>query len=852
MQLAHHFSIHRHLSGLWLILSCCLVAIPAHGQDTRVLKGYVRDISSGESLPYANVVVQGTHAGSGTNVDGYFVILNAPAAACTLHVTYIGYIPTSVAIPAGLSKDALLQITMEPSTMESDEVLITAQTEIMQVSTEPSQLTVAVQELAALPSLGEVDIFRSLQLLPGISGANDGSSGLYVRGGTPDQNLVMLDGMTIYHVDHFYGFFSAFNADAIKDVQIYKGGYPAKFGGRVSSVVDLTGKTGNINRVRVGIGANLLSGNSVVEIPLWGKGAFLFSARRSYTDFMQSGLYDKLYGFITQDEQSGVRNNTPQQPQRGGGGGGFGGGGGQRPGGGGFGGGRRPGQGGILGNQNVAAATSEPVFYFYDINSKLTLTPTDHDVLTFSIYNGRDNLDNSQGLGGITIRQAGETDPLNLSINSITEWGNAGMSAKWSRQWSDRFHSAISVARSNYFSDFLRTSTFDQTDVGDATVPQRFLNQASGTIEDNTVKDVTLRFDNEFHLSSSHLITTGVSMSDFNADFLSVRDDTLTLVDRNMDARQSAFYLQDSWKIQSYAELTLGVRGTWYGPTSEFYTAPRAAMRLNLTDRFALKGAWGHYNQFINRITNDDVLNGSRDFWLLSDQEMQPGSAEHYIAGLSYETESYLFDVETYYKDLSGLLEYSRRVTRLSTDDDNRFFDGAGVAKGLEVLLQKKRGTVTGWIGYTLGKVQYSFPELNSGNSFAANHDRRHELKNVGMYSRGNWSFTATWVLASGQPYTSPESEYSIEMLDGTTRSYIHVGAKNSYRLPMYHRLDVSLSRKFRWDGGHFLDVGFSVFNLYNRKNIWYREFQVDVSPIVVRDVPMLGMTPTAYFRVNF
>ena len=250
------------------------------------IKGHIKDKDSGEALPYANVMLKGTHRGTSSNTDGYFVLLNVQVGLCTLEVQYIGYNTKEVTLKND-GQLTLLSILMEPTVIQGEGVSITAQAEMLDASTgEAGQVSISPRQLASLPSIGEVDIFRSIQLLPGISGANDGESGLYIRGGTPDQNLVLFDGMTIYHVDHFFGFFSAFNADAVKDIQVFKGGFPAEYGGRISSVVNLTGKTGDQNRPRFGFGANLLSGHASLEMPVWDKGTLLIAGRRSYTDFI--------------------------------------------------------------------------------------------------------------------------------------------------------------------------------------------------------------------------------------------------------------------------------------------------------------------------------------------------------------------------------------------------------------------------------------------------------------------------------------------------------------------------------------------------------------------------------------
>jgi hypothetical protein len=252
-------------------------------------------------------------------------------------------------------------------------------------------------------------------------------------------------------------------------------------------------------------------------------------------------------------------------------------------------------------------------------------------------------------------------------------------------------------------------------------------------------------------------------------------------------------------------------------------------------------------------------LNGSRDFWLVADDDFVPEHAAHYIAGISFETSDYLFEIEAYYKEMDDLVEYSRRFQQRA-DYGELFFFGSGFSRGIEFLLQKKAGALNGWISYTRSDTEHKFQNLNNGDPFPASHDRPHELKTVGIYSVGKWNFSATWVLASGQPYTSPESQYSLDMLNGDQQSYIHVGKKNSNRLPNYSRVDIGISRHFykedHWerrikDGWHF-EAGLSVYNLLNHDNIWYRTYDLEVSPIVITDVKMLGFTPTVYIKWEF
>jgi hypothetical protein len=322
----------------------------------------------------------------------------------------------------------------------------------------------------------------------------------------------------------------------------------------------------------------------------------------------------------------------------------------------------------------------------------------------------------------------------------------------------------------------------------------------------------------------------------------------LAIYSQNSRSVQSFFYLQDRWALHPL-ELTLGFRGSYYDMTREMYWEPRASAQFELFRNFKIKGAWGQYYQFVNRITNEDVTQGSRDFWLLTDKQMPPAYAEHRILGISYENPDVVLSVEGYGKNLENLVEFSRRFQG-PQGQQNFFFLGTGVVKGVEFLAQKKRGSLTGWIGYTLSKVENTFPLINDGNPFAADWDRRHEIHVVSRYTVGAWNFAATWVYATGNPYTSPESQYFITLLDGKTLSYIHVSGKNANRLPDYHRLDLSASRTFELDNWT-IEGGISLFNAYNRKNVWYRDYNLNTVPVTVTNVLMLGFTPTVFVQFN-
>lgn len=780
------------------------------------LKGYIRDAESGETLPYASVMIKGTTLGTSSNVNGYFVLVNVPAGQCTLRVQHIGYHPLDFGVNVKMSQEALT-LNLRQSALQSEEVVVTAENlQTMEVTAEPAQVRISPRQIASLPALGETDIFRALQLLPGISGVSDGSSGLYIRGGTPNENHVLFDGITIYHSDHLFGFISAFNPEAVKDVRVFKGGFPAKFGGRTASVVELTGKSGSFDDFNASVSVNLLSGSGTTQVPLGHRGAWLLSFRRSYTDVLKSDLYNKIYESLAGENNA---NGTSEDTQP------------------------APGPGGIA----TRAVTITPDFYYYDLTSKLSYSVSPRDLFSMSFYNSKDNLDRSQDLGVVRFREGNPVGgPANASLafEDVTKWGSVGASAKWARVWSDRFYSNFIAAYSDYSSSSHRGLSAGADN-------QNTLRRAFSSQEENEVTDLTLQFDHEWQATHAHRLEFGGQRVRTEVAVRFASNDTTTLLRGNDQADQTSFYLQDQWKMFAPFELTFGVRATNYAPLHETYFEPRFSFKWFLHKNLWLKGAWGEYHQFVNRITNENVLEGNRDFWALANETLPPTAARHQILGASYENRDWLFDVEAYYKDLDNVAEFSQRFRRSPEDPiENLFFIGAGNAKGIEFLAQKKFGKLNGWVSYTLGKVKYTIPPFNRGEAYPADQDRRHEVKLVGNYKLGKWNLSGTWVYATGAPYTAPENQYSIALLDGTSRSFIHVGAKNAQRLPAYHRMDVSVSRQFQSSAFNW-DLGLSVFNLYDHKNVWYREYQLNTSPVIVNDIVTLGFTPTITLKVE-
>ncbi len=766
--------------------------------------GKIIEEESGEPLPFATIIISGSVKGTVTNVDGFFSLFGIRSDTLTLLISYVGY--ESAVVPVNINEQQeLLIITLRPLSAQLQEVVISANAyKIMSASSGVSVASVSPRQLSLLPNIGEIDIFRSLQLLPGVSGTNESSSGLYVRGGTPDQNLVLLDGMTMYKVDHFYGFFSAFNANAIKDVQLFKGAFPAKYGGRLASVVDMTGKTGSFENFRGAVNLNLLSIGASFEIPLSNKFSLLLAGRRSFTDVLQSGLYNNITDNITGD-------------------------------------GSIPGL-----DDRFDVTTLEPTFYFYDWNSKISYKPSEKDIISLSFYSGKDFLDKSR----IIDRALTDDIFVNARIDEKTDWGNIGVSGKWSRQWGPKLYTSLLFTGSEYFSKYDRNGFLEVSIPAEDSI---LFSGNQNTFEDNKVRDLTFRWDAEWQYAINHKLDFGISTTQTDIHYLSTRNDTITILARDQLANYSSFYVSENWKPGGVVDISAGLRLSNYDYSDELLLEPRLAVIYHLTNKLKLKGAYGRHYQFVNRIINENISEGSREFWLLADgDKVEISNASHYVAGIGYELDSWLFDIEGYYKEMEGLSEFSLRFRRgIEINADELFFTGNGIAKGVEFLIQKKQGMYTGWVSYTLGRVLHTFEAFNDGEEFPALHDQLHELKVVNSVEINEWTFAATFIYGSGKPYSEPEGQYSIELLDGRTNNYVAIGSKNGSRLPPYHRLDLSAHLKIPF-GKALGDIGVSIFNFYNRKNIWYYEYDFSQDPVLITEVNYLGFTPNVSLTITF
>jgi hypothetical protein len=773
--------------------------------------GRIKDQTNGEFLPFATVQVDGYPTiATATNTDGYFTLYDVPSDTVTLIFRYLGYETQYFYLSPAIATDNLF-VELQPASNALDEVVIVSKREdilkIPELSIGVIQTTAA--KIADLPALGEKDLFRSFQLMPGISAANESSAGMYVRGGTPDQNLVLYDDFTIYHQEHLMGVFSAFNTNAVKDVQLHKGGFDAKYGGRLSSVMEIVGKTGNDKSFNVGGDVGFLGFNAFMEMPFKNeKGSIFVAGRRSFQSFM----YDKFTNVYTENQTYGGM-----------------------------------GMGGPGGGRFNQRNQQKPESYFYDLNAKLTYNPTKRDILSVSFFNGEDILDNS--------RESFGSDFMSGSITDKTNWGNVGSSIKWSRNWDNKFYSNLLVSFSHYSSTRDRDNSMTTSSSGSSTNNVAVMFDQN-TNEHNTLKDYSLKFDNEYKISGTNKLEFGLNYSNYSIDYRYSQSDSTNILNMKNKGNLFAAYVQDRWTLTDRLTVLPGVRLSFYDVTSKLYPEPRLQMFYKLNDRLNLKTSTGYYNQFVNRIVREDISAGSRDIWLLSDNKGIPiSSSTHFIAGGTYETHNYLFDVEAYYKRLYNLSEYTLRFASSMTDNTGYqefFYNGNGYSRGIDFLVQKKYGKITGWLGYTIGETRYRFPVYGDGY-FAANQDVTHEFKTVITYKPiRDLTISGTWIYATGKPYTEPIGGYKLNTPNGGTMNFIVVDQKNNARYPDYHRLDLLAKYDLSFIRAFKSSLSLSLFNVYDHINTWYMEYAYDETDgITATNINLLGFTPNITFSIQ-
>jgi outer membrane receptor protein involved in Fe transport len=760
------------------------------------VRGFIFDSATSEPLAYANVVVKGTKLGTSSDEDGYFSLNDIPTRQNQLLVHYMGYHPEEIILTSAANSDPI-HVPLRKQVLISEEVRIESSQEMIKLNNPEytTQLTMSPTLIKNLSSLGESNVFQAIEWTPGVSTIHDGISGLRVRGGTNNQNLILFEDIQIYKTDHFFGLVSGFNSEAIQGVQFYRGGFPAKYGGRTSSVLLLNGHSSQSFQNSITAGINLLSVNAGINLNLGEKVSFSISGRRSYTDQIDNGVYRKLQNYIFEIDTT---NSSASET------------------------GKR-----IVGKTN-------PNFYYFDINSKLSIRPNKDDHISINFYKGYDYLDQSYSFTDSLSRNFGNPQ----TYLDISDWGNVGISCIWNHNFSEKYALSLSGAFSSYVSN--SDDGFDRPE-----------DRSKRNLIENSIDELSFKLDNNYAFKENLQFDYGLNLTKNKVKYQFKTNDMITRLDENSEAISSIAYLQSIWKPGPELTVTPGIRITHYSLDKNLYTEPRFSFSYNFYKQLKLSGAYSHHYQFIDQIRYGSVLRAHHQFWILSDSSLKPGFAKHFIAGVNWDSKDYLFSIEAYYKNLDNVKEYIYDdFTNFATEVNRYIYQGTGVAKGIEFLAMKKQGNLSGWLSYTLGRVEYNIPFINNSLSFPANHDRLHEFKIVSIFNLKNWNIGLTWLYAAGANYTPILPSNSNFSGRGTTADYV-VGEKNSARLPNYHRLDFNISRMIYYRS-MMMDIGISVYNVYNQENIIYRTAFLDRELVRIRDTKMLGTIPSLYLKVSF
>ena len=777
------------------------VIIRKNQHSDRSISGYIFDGHTGEFIPHANILVKNTYRGTISDQFGFFTISGTVQSADTLIISYIGYEPTEYVNINGLD---IVRIELFPKVLGAETVNIYGeQLEFLQRSSGTGQLAFSPRHIANLPNIGETDIFRSLQLLPGIQMGNTGFAGLYIRGGTPDQNQLILDGMSIYQVDHFFGFFSAINSNIVKDVQVYKGGFPAKYGGRIASVIDITGKSGSTKQQKFDLFTNMLSAGITYEQPLSKRSSFILSARRSFTDQYQTKLYDNIHDFLTSGSGLNIGAELPS---------------------------------------DTISYESEylPNFYFYDINGKFTYLPNDKDIVSISFYEGKDYLGEEKNFDF-------ESDSVGIEqvmVDEQTKWGNTGIGANWVRRWSRTTKTQLFMATTRYFSNH----DLDSYWIIDTDETPAYLSQ-----DNNQIEDQTARMNVNWNIGPRHDLEAGVSTTIYKTNYSVQLGDSVILIDHEINGNLFEGYFQDRWALSPGLEILMGLRTSRFSKSNISYFNPRLSVFYRFTDKLFFKASTGITHQFLNRFSNDLITNGSKFVWLLPNDNADPMTAQQISLGIEYDTPHIFIGFDIYNKVIDNITDFSQLVFPVDTyieETSTLVFKGSRTAKGLELLVRKKDGYLRGWAAYNYGIVECEFPDLNGGKTFLADHDRTHELKSAIIWSLGPWNMAVTGLISSGRVYT-PNNNLMIRENENANYTLVaDAGMRNSKRLPIVHRIDMSVTRSLRLLAKNW-DIGISIFNLFNRRNISHRSYNLTTDPFITRDIVMLGLTPTLSVRLE-
>ena len=780
----------KYFFCLPLLLLCSVSALYSQEKPKFTVSGYVKDASNGEHSIGANVYIKELMKGGYTNQYGFYSI-TVEKGNYHLVVSYLGY--ENFVKEIKLDKDLRLNVEMKLTSIETQEIEVVSEKSDKNISnTAVGSVKMDIEEIKKIPAfMGEVDVLKTIQLLPGVKSAGEGNTGFYVRGGGPDQNLILLDEAVVYNASHLLGFFSVFNGDAVKSINLIKGGMPAQYGGRLASVLDISMKEGNNKQFHAEGGIGIISSRLTLQGPIKkDTGSFIISARRTYIDVLAKPFAKK---------GSSLRNSG---------------------------------------------------YFFYDLNAKANYRLSDKDRIFASGYFGRDvlNFQDPIALFNLKVGWGNSTgvvrwnhlftDKLFMNTSAIFSdyifsfgAGQSGFEFNLFsgiRDWNGKvdFNYYPTIRHEIKFGANYIFHTFTPSSVSAKQGDTEF---NFGAIKKNYAHEVAAYISDDFEVTDKLKIYAGLRYS----NFLQVGPFDRYVKDPLNGQTSQIIHFSSNQKVKDYGGLE-----------------PRLNIRYELNSKSSVKVSYTYNLQYIH-LASLSAIALPTDTWVPCSELVQPQKGTQYSLGYfrNFLENKFETSVEVYYKDLKNQIEYKDGAlpgSDVNDNVDNQFVFGTGQAYGAEFFLKKRLGKFNGWIGYTLSYTTRKFPDLNQGKEFFAKYDRRHDVSVITSYDLSKkWTFSAIWVYSTGNAITVPTAYY---IIDGNFVT--EYGDRNAFRMPAYHRLDLSatftpdrnkriehkkqrLIRRFeaqgkdvssivvpkKWLKNYESSWSFSVFNAYNRHN---------------------------------